>query len=390
MTTRSQAPIVAFERFPFWTGLRDPDDVADLPTHLPFRLAIDEQAAVPRVMLSDAIGDALREAYAAGSLLSTPLGEGPLAAARMEEMLGGLLAAFGDDVAGCRFLEIGCGYGHLLNELKLRGAVVVGCEIGPQGAIAEGRFGIPIVREDLRPGLFGEPFDCIFSYGCLEHIVGLADFLAAARASLADGGLFFHSVPNSDGTFAAVRIDDLCHEHVNYFTAENGARLFAAQGFGSAGAKPTEAGNELHIWGYLDAGATVTWPGAAPGVLDAERAALKVFAAACVDRLTAQTAAVEQMLARGESVGFYAGGRTVGSAVGRGGELRYYDGDKAKHGKCWLAGMQPIRDPMTLRADPVDTLIVCPDHYFPAIRDHLVNSVGLPAGLRVIRLGDLQ
>jgi len=94
--------MLEFDRFPFYVGLREPDDAGGLPSTLPFCLAVDENTAIPRVLLTPEILTALDKAYANGSLLSTPLGVGDLGQERMDEMLGGLLSAFGGEVAGRR------------------------------------------------------------------------------------------------------------------------------------------------------------------------------------------------------------------------------------------------------------------------------------------------
>jgi hypothetical protein len=266
---------------------------------------------------------------------------------------------------------------------------VTGCEIGPQGEEAARRFGIHVTREPLRPGLFDQKFDGIISYGCLEHIADLPEFLATCRAYLKPDGLFFHSVPNTDSAYATARTDDLCHEHINYFTPENSTRLFAAQGFVDGAATLTKAGNEIHVWGFYSENATPRWPGSDLNVFAAEERRLGDFARRATAALSRRVAAVDAMLASGQCVGFYAGGHTVGSMLRDPASIRYYDGDSWKHGKTWLQGLSPIRSPETLSRDPVDSLIVGPDHYFDAIRAYLVETVRLPDSTRVIRLSEL-
>ena len=382
--------MLEFEHFPFWIGMREPDDGLALPSHLPFRLDVDAKAAIPRVVLSPEIVAAVDAAYAIGSMLSTPLGTSALATDRMNEMLDGLQAALRGPVTGKFFLEIGCGRGHLLNEIKSRGGVVMGCEIGPQGMEAEREFSIPVSAEPLRPGLFEEPFDCIYSYGFLEHAVDLAGIMEAARSCLKPGGLFFHSVPNADDIFEYRRIGDLCHEHVNYFTAENGCRLLAAQGFGGATAKPTKPGNDLHLWGYLDVDPEPMWPGEDASVVEKERTKLRTFSKSCMTGLARQIEVIEAMIGRGESVGFYAGGYVLGSMVAGGQGIQYFDGDAAKHGKCWLAGQSAVRDPKTLLVDPVDNLIINAESYYAAILENLVERIGIPPKISIIKLSDLS
>lgn len=118
-------------------------------------------------------------------MASTPLGESPLATVRMNEVLEKLLSLLGGVTKGKRILEIGCGNGELLHQLKLRGAIVTGLEIGPQANVVEDKYGIRVFRKPLTIGALDEKFDCIFFYGCLEHIENLDEVFAAARASFA-------------------------------------------------------------------------------------------------------------------------------------------------------------------------------------------------------------
>src|SRR5581483_2064674 len=165
--------------------------------------------------------------------------------------------------------------------------------------------------------------------------------------------------------------DDLCHEHVNYFNPTNARRLLAAQAFPGGDALPTAAGNEMHVWGYFDATRAPAWPASDRAAVEAERMRLADFAGRATAALNRRVAAIDAFLAAGRTVGLYAGGHTAGSLVRHPESLRYYDGDEWKHGKCWLPELQAIRSPNTLRDDPVDVLIVSPDHHFSAIARHL-------------------
>lgn len=379
---------IAFARFPFFTGAIEGDG-AGQPASLPFALDIHPRYAVPHLAITPEIEAALDAAYGAGSMLSTPLGHGALSQARLEEMATAVRARLGGSVTGRRILEIGCGTGGLLRTLREGGAEVMGCEIGPQAEEAARRYGIGIVQEPLRPGLFDTPFDAVISYGCLEHIADLAGLFAAIRASLAPGGLTLHSVPNSGPFFEGGHVGHLAHQHVHYFTDRNLPRLLAAQGFARTEAAPSAAGNELQAWGYSDPGAPLGWPGESDTVMAEERAMLNAAAGALHSVLTRQIAAVERRLDDGRRIGFYAGGHVLASLGGFAGRLRFYDGDKRNHGRRWLPGFPTIAAPEELAADPDDTVVVCASHHFAAIRDRLAD-LGLPAAVELIPLAALS
>lgn len=351
---------------PFYTGLIPADEVADQPASLPFDLRVDPRHALPRLVLTDAVRDALDHAYAVGSMASTPLGESTLASIRMNEFIGQLAKVFGD-LRGKSLLEVGCGNGELLNQLRLRGAVVTGLEIGPQAGIVEERYGIRVIREPLTVGSLNEQFDGIVSYGCLEHIEDLDGFCAASRSCLRDGGLFLHSVPNAALGFERVSLDHLLHEHINYFTPANAIALLLAQGFSSPGAVPTSAGNELMLWGE--------WRGASVAEAPAEHAAaesdrLDAYAKKLENKVALTLAALRVFRDRGESVAFYAGGFEYGFHLADP-SIRYVDGDTYKHGKRWLPCLPAIEGPSALADRPVDHVVVCRPHYFGPIREAL-------------------
>lgn len=390
MRDETDAPevILHFDELPFCVGARSPGELTGFPDRLPFSLYVDPDLAVPRLKMTTQIQAALEKAYAAGSMLSTPIGQGELSKARMDETVDKLTSVVGTTLEGKRFLEIGSGCGDLLNEIKMRGAEVVGCEIGPQGQNAADKYGIEVVRDMLRPDSFSEPFDCIYSYGCLEHLIDLQSFFMACRSNLRDGGLFFHAVPNSDLCFENLRLDSLVHQHVSYFTPENGVRLFESQGFMDAKA---ECGKDpkMFLWGYYDATQDGKFLGFDASVLAKEGVRLRKFADALQQKLDHQKKIFKAMLSAGQVIGFYAGGHVMSALFDLQGDVRFYDGDTLKHGKSWLAGLPPILAPETLREDPVDVLIICPAHHHDAIVKHLNDVIGIPSTVTIRDLPEI-
>jgi len=366
--------LLIIAEYPFFVGPLHPDDANALPECLPIYLGIDQKYAIPRLIMTDQIRSALQKAYAIGSMVSTPLGESPLAAGRMNEVLDKLTSLFNGAIRGKSFLEIGCGNGELLNQLKLRGAIVTGLEIGPQAAVVENRYGIKVIKEPLTANMQSGPFDCIYSYGCLEHIDDLDGFFAASRHCLKEQGLFFHSVPNAQRAFDSVQLDHLQHEHVNYFTPNNGVSLFTAQGFTNADYSLTKAGNELLLWGYHQASSMPRWP---IERIPEETALIRTYAQQLTTKRERTHSVLKELIANGASLGFYAGGYEYGYFL-KSNNIRYFDGDRFKHGKRWLKSLPPIESPSALIDAPVDHLIVCKPHYFHDIQQALVRLGVVP------------
>jgi SAM-dependent methyltransferase len=362
-------PVLSITSHPFYTGCANFKDCREFPSSLPFELGVHPKYAVPRLVMTDEIRRALNNAYSVGSMASTPLGESPLANERMNEILKKLLFLFGGGVEGKKLLEIGCGNGELLNQLKLRGAIVTGLEIGPQAKVVEDRYGIRVLRNPLSVGPLDEKFDCIYSYGCLEHIENLDDFFSASRACLNENGLFFHSVPNSALSFECVHLDHLLHEHVNYFTPSNGVALLNAQGFCSAQSSLTGPGNELMLWGFYQKSVVPRWPCER---ISEEAILLESYTKKLNKKIKLTLGALRQIILNGQSVGLYAGGFEYGFHLSAS-QIRYFDGDIYKYGKSWLPGLREIESPNELVFNPVDKLIICKPHYFTNIKNALIQ-----------------
>jgi SAM-dependent methyltransferase len=381
-------PILKLEEYPFFIGPVMPGVKVDVPASLPFCLEIHPKYAVPCLVMTDEIRRALASAYSFGSMASTPLGESPLSIERMNEVLEKLLSLFGGDVENAKFLEIGCGSGALLNKFKERGAKVMGIEIGPQGQEGAKKYGFEVIDKPLMSGLLKEKFDCIYSYGCLEHIIDLDEIFMGTRECLEENGLFFHVVPNSELYFASGSLDHLAHEHVNYFTAENGVRLFDSQGFCPAEAATSKAGNELFLFGRYDSRAELIWPGDYTRHIPEEIEKLKEYTDKAIINRKRIMAALKKMQSRGQSIGFYAGGYEYGILLDDK-NIRYFDGDVYKHGKSWLVGLSHIESPLALRTQPVDNLVVCKGHYFNSIVRYLKEEINIPDSIKIHELDSL-
>jgi cyclopropane-fatty-acyl-phospholipid synthase len=86
---------------------------------------------------------------------------------------------------GARLLDIGCGYGRILEHATLRGADAIGITISPPQATACSARGLCVLELDYRdaPASFSttHAFDAIVANGSLEHFVQVDD-AAAGRS----------------------------------------------------------------------------------------------------------------------------------------------------------------------------------------------------------------
>lgn len=104
---------------------------------------------------------------------------------------------YGEDViellnpqAGERILDLGCGTGHLTNQIAARGAEILGIDASPD-MIAEAKKAYPDLRfeiSDAREFVTAQPFDAIFSNAVLHWIRPPERVIERIAANLKPGG----------------------------------------------------------------------------------------------------------------------------------------------------------------------------------------------------------
>jgi trans-aconitate 2-methyltransferase len=91
---------------------------------------------------------------------------------------------------GERILDLGCGTGHLTQQIADRGAVIVGIDSSPE-MIAQARQNYPKLRFELANAAayrVAEPFDAVFSNAALHWIQPPEDVVGSIAAALKPGG----------------------------------------------------------------------------------------------------------------------------------------------------------------------------------------------------------
>lgn len=130
-------------------------------------------------------------------------------------------------------LEIGCGTGDELSELKRAGLNTHGIEHSTHRAeLAQQKAGGPILNipvENLDTHSFGKDFDFVFAHHVLEHVFDPNDLLQAVKKVLKTKGFLYLAVPNVYNIF-------LFHlfqfaPHTNNFTPESLTLLLEKHGF---------------------------------------------------------------------------------------------------------------------------------------------------------------
>ena len=88
--------------------------------------------------------------------------------------------------AGRRVLDLGCGWGPLLNDIRRRGAIGVGVTLSEAQVVACRRNGLNVYLRDARQvteETFG-PFDAVASLGAFEHFCSVQDYRAGRQEQI--------------------------------------------------------------------------------------------------------------------------------------------------------------------------------------------------------------
>lgn len=101
---------------------------------------------------------------------------------------------------GCRLIDIGCGNGKFLQEIKKRFPEVEGCGIeGSDAEVKEARKrGLNVIKEDLEKGLKKRKrrADIVYLGEVLEHVYDPDGTLDEVNQQLKTGGLLLLATPN--------------------------------------------------------------------------------------------------------------------------------------------------------------------------------------------------
>lgn len=376
------------ENLPFCSGVRENFDGVHTPAALPFALGMNPQVGLAIQLPNVQTQKALTEAYLEGSMLSTPLGEGTFGKKRMQLMMAPLLEIMGN-FTGKYCLEIGCGTGGPMLELIAKGAHLTGCEVGPQGRVAAKRTGAKVIEKLFHPDLFSSFFDCIYSFGVLEHIPNITRFVCDVVTNVKPGGLFYSALQNAQPHLETGSISLLEHEHWNYFTPDSALRLLRFAGFVDVGFQVIEECGELCFWGRApDVGVRQLMAPSEQDIvsLHNQMSQYGQKVGKGVEKIRCFFADAKY---NGKTIALYAGGAHYLMCAMPSQSLRFIDGDQAKHGKKWTRESCAIEAPETLLETPVDYVLVCSRTYYTEIKKYLVDTLKISSSTKILNVEEL-
>jgi SAM-dependent methyltransferase len=193
------------------------------------------------------------EAYPADYYTHGPAAAGPVARSIAAAKRGGLGRALGyvmylQGMRPGRVLDVGCGNGSRLAELRARGWDVQGVEPDSKAAaVAHERYHVPVVVGTLERDTFPQAsFDAIVMTHVIEHVRDPLPVLRTCRMLLRPGGKLVVTCPNLDAyghrRYGAswIALDAPRHEHL--FTRASLIALSSAAGFTAIDARTSVRG----------------------------------------------------------------------------------------------------------------------------------------------------
>lgn len=207
-------------KIPFIYQLHDTfNNPYPIPNKAEFELELDEEIGLLKQKYSPKIDKLLEKSYKLGSVLVGNTLKDKIGKEYTQGILNYIEKIQGHkEYKNKKILEIGCGEGHLLNEIKLKGGEVMGIEPGEEQINKHNTYNIPIIKGFYPHVTLKEKFDIIISYCVLEHIVNPIKFLEPLKKILTPGGRVYIIVPNNLPYIKEGDISPFFHEHWSYFT----------------------------------------------------------------------------------------------------------------------------------------------------------------------------
>lgn len=383
--------IKLIQRLPLYCGVQDSPYRNDgIPDYFPFALSLDEDNGLIVQSPSNEVESALNKLYQKHNLfLTVPIDESRFTKYQGDEFLHFLLDVANFDVKGKSILEIGCSTGYVLNELRLRGADVCGCEPGPSALTAVKRYGLKVKQVFFEPDLFEEKFDLVIHLNVLEHIINPVDFLKDITKVLKAGGFMFVGLPDC---LRQLQLGDpgmILHEHWGYFTLRSLQMALGKAGLTSVKCIMGEY-DDLYGWGqWQDIEAKNMVAYAAEEELKlAQEFSLKLDNVIKIMQIWIDNARDKNLhiALYGASVGLV---NLWALLDWHNVEVAIYDSDPAKHGKYLPGCPLPIQAPAELFRNMPDTIMVLPVIFTQTITNYLRQDLKIPDSVRIDTLSDL-
>lgn len=256
-------------------------------------------------------------------------------------------------------VEIGCGDGYLLKELKARGferltGIEPSMNIGKHAVD-----GITFIKDFIDNRLRLEaPAEVAFSVAVFEHIEDINGVLAFCRNNLTDDGELFFVVPNAERQLETGDPALFIHQHVHYFTTASITYLLARNGFQAKSIVPTA---DAFLVSAQKSAPVHERPAEVRFYSDYQEKLEHI-----IDRLRDRLA-TERVIMHGAC-------NSLNNISGWGdGRFELADNDLSKNGKTFFG--RTVKSPSAIDLSAWDTVVVIPTAYYEPIRsDYLARG----------------
>ena len=209
------------EKLPFYFKAHSQKGNGGQPDSLPFNLYYDDELCMYRQNVSEQLKSKLNEVYELGSLVDGSISNesGKVYIERVTDFVLQTLSSIGNNER-LSVLEIGCGSGIILKQLKQKNSLLKLSGIEPGNhEIVEGIDEIDIIRSFFPAEQTAKTrFDLIYSLLVLEHIEDPIVFLQQQKDQLSQAGKIIFGVPNCEPFLRTGDNSIFIHEHYSYFT----------------------------------------------------------------------------------------------------------------------------------------------------------------------------
>lgn len=361
------------EKYFYYYGVVDSPDSINIPKFMPFELVFEEYSGTIIQNVSEEIEDLNSQVYKIGSSLSTPLGTGSFGNNKALDIINFIEKRLPNNCfTNLKVLEIGCGNGFLLDEIKKRGAALcIGFEPDPSYNRTLNLEGVNIIKDFFNPQHITEKFDLVLTYGVLEHIKNPVEFIGNIEMVSEEGAVIFNSVPNCELGLQLGDISFLVHEHYNYFTRNSLNNIFAL-----LGNKDVEFGNSSTGWMLYSIYVYKKSKQQGDNLI-AINADDKALFNAYVEKFNTCYSKIQKLINENESaglsIGIYGGGFSL-LGLNWASNPRFFDSDISKHGKFIPGCSNAIEPPDNLITNPVDKMIITPINFDTEICNFLLEN----------------
>lgn len=231
----------------YFTPLADWRDNLSLPAKLPFAAGLNISTGSLVQKPSAETERALERAYSVGSVFSGMMEDVGLGRSYADDFLRFLLGQMsGDWLATANVLEIGCGTGYLLSQLKPHCSSVLGVEPGGHSRSGSEQHGVTIIHDFFPSSEVTGRYDAVLGYCILEHIQDPVSFLRSIATVMQAGAFLFLAVPDCEPYIQEGDISMFWHEHWSYFTGDSLERTLLAAGFELRNLRPAGFGGTIY------------------------------------------------------------------------------------------------------------------------------------------------